>query len=40
MDAKKFVPAVQVRMAHNGISKKDNEFGMLPMHDRDYKIRG
>lgn len=40
MDAKKFVPAVQVRMAHNGISKKANEFGMLPMQERAYNMRG
>lgn len=40
MDTGKFVPAVQVRMAHNGISKKANEFGMLPMQERAYNMRG
>ena len=40
MDIRKFVPAVQVRMAHTGVSKKANELGMRPMQERAYNMRG
>lgn len=40
MDTRKLVPAVQVRMARSGVSKKANELGMRPMQERAYNMRG